>query len=210
MERWTEIRRHVLTGAMSKRQACRHYDIHWQTLQKILSHEEPPGYRRTRPPRRPMIEPYLAIIQSILEADQTAPKKQRHTAHRIWQRLRTEDGFTGGYTTVKDVVRELKAGRQEVFLPLSHPPGEAQVDFGFAEVIIGGVPTQVALFVLSLPYSDAVYCQVFPRECTEVFQEGHRRAIAFLGGVPRRIAYDNTKTAVAKCPPSRNACRNLS
>jgi transposase len=204
MERWTEIRRNVLTGTISKRQACRHYDIHWLTLQKILSHEEPPGYRRTKLPRRPKIDPYLPTIHAILDADKAAPKKQRHTAHRIWQRLRDEHGFRGGYTIVKDIVRQLKVGRQEVFLPLSHPPGEAQVDFGFADVIVQGVPTQVAVFVLSLPYSDAVYCQVFPRECTEVFQEGHSRAFAFLGGVPRRIAYDNTKTAVAKITGSRD------
>ncbi len=101
-------------------------------------------------------------------ADTTAPKKQRHTAHRIWQRLRDEHAFTGGYTVVKDAVRELKVGTKEVFLPLTHPPGEAQVDFGFAEVVLAGVPTQVALFVMSLPYADAVYCQAFPRECTEV------------------------------------------
>jgi transposase len=203
MERWTEIRRNVLTGAMSKRQACAHYDIHWLTLQKILNHDEPPGYRRSKPLRRPTIEPFLPAIQALLDADKTAPKKQRHTAQRIWQRLREEHDFAGGYTTVKDAVRELRAGRQEVFLPLSHPPGEAQVDFGFAEIVVGGVPTSVALFVLSLPYADAVYCQVFPRECTEVFLEGHKRAFAFFGGVPRRIAYDNTKTAVAQITGSR-------
>jgi transposase len=203
MERWTEIRRNVLTGAMSKREACRHYDIHWQTLQKILAHEEPPGYHRARPPRRPKVDPVLPIIQAILDADGSAPKKQRHTAHRIWQRLRDEHAFTGGYTVVKDAVRELKAGRQEVFLPLTHPPGEAQVDFGFAQVVLDGVATEVALFVLSLPYADAVYCQAFPRECTEVFLEGHARAFAFFGGVPRRIAYDNTKTAVARITGSR-------
>ncbi len=203
MERWTEIRRKVLTGELSKRQACRHFDIHWLTLRKILAHVEPPGYRRTRPPRRPTIEPFLPIIHAILDADKTAPKKQRHTAHRIWQRLRTEHGFTGGYTTVKDVVRELKIGRQEVFLPLSHPPGEGQVDFGFAEVVVAGVPTKVALFVLSLPYANAVFCQVFPRECTEVFLEGHKRAFAFFGGVPRRIAYDNARTAVARITDRR-------
>ena len=82
----------------------------------------------------------------------------------------------------------MKVGRKEVFLPLSHPPGEAQVDFGFAEVVVAGVPTQVALFVMSLPYSDAIFCQAFPRECTETFLEGHVRAFAFFGGVPRRIA----------------------
>ena len=203
MELWAEIRRRVLTGELSKRQACRTYEIHWATLKKILSHEEPPGYRRSRPPRRPTIEPVLPIIRQILADDATAPRKQRHTAHRIWQRLRDEHGFTGGYTTVKDAVRELKVGTREVFLPLTHPPGEAQVDFGFAEVVIAGVPTQVALFVMSLPYADAVYCQAFPRECTEVFLEGHVRAFAFFGGVPRRIAYDNTKTAVAKVVGSR-------
>jgi transposase len=203
MERWTEIRRNVLTGDISKREACRHYDIHWLTLKKILAHEEPPDYRRVRPPRRPKVDPALPIIQAILDADATAPKKQRHTAHRIWQRLRDEHAFTGGYTVVKDAVRELKAGRQEVFLPLAHPPGEAQVDFGFAQVALGGVTTEVALFVLSLPYADAVYCQAFPRECTEVFLEGHVRAFSFFGGVPRRIAYDNTKTAVARITGSR-------
>jgi transposase len=203
MELWTEIRRQVLTGQMSRREACRRHGLHWLTLKKILEHDEPPGYRRTKPPRRPKIDPFRPIIQAILDADRSAPKKQRHTAHRLWQRLRAEHGFTGGYTSVKDVVRELAAGHREVFLPLSHPRGEAQVDFGYAEVVLGGVTTQVAIFVLSLPYSDAVYCQAFPRECTEVFAEGHARAFAFLGGVPRRIAYDNTKTAVAKITGSR-------
>jgi transposase len=203
MELWAEIRRRVLTREISKRAACRIYEIHWATLKKVLGHEEPPGYRRSQPRRRPTIEPVLPVISQILADDATAPKKQRHTAHRIWQRLRAEHEFTGGYTTVKDAVRALKVGTKEVFLPLTHPPGEAQVDFGFAEVVVAGVPTQVALFVMSLPNSDAVYCQAFPRECTEVFLEGHVRAFAFFGGVPRRIAYDNTKTAVAKIVGSR-------
>lgn len=129
----------------------------------------------------------MPIIQAILDADVTAPKKQRHTAHRIWQWLRDEHAFTGGYTVVKNAVREMKTTRQEVFLPLSHPPGEAQVDLGFVQVIVRGLATEVALFVLSLPYADAVYCQAFPRECAEVFLEGHVRAFAFFGGVPRRI-----------------------
>ena len=203
MELWAEIRRRVLTGEISKRAACSQYEIHWATLKKILSHEEPPGYRRSRSPRRPTIEPVLPILRQILDDDTKAPKKQRHTARRMWQRLRDEHGFTGGYTVVKDAVRAMRVGTKEVFLPLSHPPGEAQVDFGFAQVVIGGVATQVALFVMSLPYSDAVYCQAFPRECTEVFLEGHVRAFGFFGGVPRRIAYDNAKTTVAKIVGSR-------
>jgi hypothetical protein len=149
-ELWGEIRRRVLTREIAKRQACRPHEFHWSTLKKILAHEEPPGYRRRRPRRRPTIEPVLPIIRQILTDDSTAQKKQRHTAHRIWQRLRDEHGFTGGYTVVKDAVRELRVGTKEVFLPMSHPPGEAQVDFGFAEAIVAGVSTQVALFVMSL------------------------------------------------------------
>ena len=204
MEQWAEIRQRVLTGEISKREACRRYAIHWLTLTKILSHEEPPGYRRSKPPRRSMIDPVLPVIRQILADDAKAPKKQRHTAHRIWQRLRDEHAFTGGYTTVKDAVRGLQVGRDEVFLPLAHPSGEAQVDFGFAEVLVRGVATRVALFVMSLPYSDAVYCQAYPRECSETFLEGHARAFAFFGGVPKRIAYDNAKTTVAKILGSRS------
>lgn len=198
MEQWTEIRRRVLVAGLSKRQACKQFAINWKTLRKILTHAEPPGYRRVKPPRRPTIEPVLPIIRQILDDDAKAPKKQRHTAKRIWERLKAEHAFAGGYTSVKDAVREWKVGRKEVFLPLSHPPGEAQVDFGFAKVTLAGVETDVAVFVMSLPYSDAVYLQVFPRECTETFQEGHARAFTFLDGVPTRIAYDNPKTAVAK------------
>ena len=200
---WSEIRRRVLTGELTKRAACREYDLHWETLEKILAHVEPPGYRRTKPRHKPKIEPFLPIIEEILESDRKAPKKQRHTAQRIWERLRDEHGFTGKPTIVKDAVRAWRNGHQEVFLPLSHRPGEAQVDFGFAQVKLNGQATKVALFVMTLPYSDALVIQVFPRECTEAFLEGHKRAFAFFGGVPRRISYDNSKIAVAKITGSR-------
>ena len=203
MELWTEIRRRVLGGELSKRAACREYELHWDTLTKILRHVEPPGYRQSKARARPTIEPFLPTIHQILEADRTAPKKQRHTAIRIFERLRDEYDFTGGYTIVKDAVRAWKQTNQEVFLPLAHPPGQAQVDFGFAEVMLRGEPVKVALFVMTLPYSDAIYIQAFPRECTESFLEGHKRAFAFFGGVPARISYDNAKVAVAKITGAR-------
>src|SRR3954453_23746305 len=84
-----------------------------------------------------------------------------------------------------------------------HPPGEAQVDFGEAEIALDGRPAKVALFVMTLPYSDALFVRAFPRECTEAFLEGHVRAFAFLGGVPRRISYDNLKIAVARITGGR-------
>ncbi len=75
---------------------------------------------------------------------------------------------------VKDAVRAWKHGQAEVFVPLSHRPGDAQADFGEVTVVLNGTPTKVAFFVITLPYSDAIFCQVFPKECTETFQEGHR------------------------------------
>ena len=198
MEFWTQVRRRVLTGELSKRAACSEYRLSWHTLKKILTHEEPPGYRQTRPRKKPKLADFLPILHQILEDDRSAPKKQRHTAWRIFERLKTEHKFQGGYTIVKDAVRAWKQGHQEVFLPLSHPPGEAQVDFGEATIKLGGIETKVALFVLTLPYSGAIFIQAFPRECTETFLEGHRRAFEHFGGVPRRISYDNSSIAVTK------------
>src|SRR5207248_4952767 len=204
MENWAEIRRRVLVDGLSKRAACREFDIHWDTLAKILLHPEPPGYRRDRPRPRPKLDPLLPVLHQILEGDKKAPRKQRHTARRIFERLRNEHGYHGGLTVVKDAVRAWRRQHAEVFVPLAHPPGEAQVDFGEAEVLLDGRPTKVAVFVLTLPYSDAIYCRAFPRECTEAFLEGHVRAFAFLGGVPRRISYDNLKIAVARITGGRD------
>jgi transposase len=196
MEFWRDVRRQVLTGELSRRGACRKYGLGWHTLKKILSHEEPPGYRQSEPRPKRKLEPFLPVIHQILTDDRQAPKKQRHTARRIFERLRDEHGYQGGHTVVKDAVRAWKQSQQEVFLPLSHPPGEAQVDFGEATIRLAGQETQVALFVMTLPYSGAIFIQVFPRECTETFLEGHRRAFEFFEGVPKRISYDNSAIAV--------------
>jgi transposase len=143
------------------------------------------------------MERFLPRIVEILEADKRAPKKQRHTAKRVFDRLVEEHAFDGCcYSSVKEAVRAWRQGRQEVFLPLLHPPGEAQVDFGFAEVDLAGERTQVALFVMTLPYSDAVFVQAFPRECTEAFQEGRRRAFEFFGG-GRELHYSGAVHAPA-------------
>ena len=198
MENWAEIRRRVLAVGQSKRSVCREFDIHWETLQKILRHPEPPGYRRAVPRPRPKLEPFLPVIHQILQDDKKAPRKQRHTARRIFERLRDEHGYRGGLSIVKEAVASWRTRSAEVFVPLAHPPGEAQVDFGEAEIHLDGRPTKVALFVMTLPYSDAIFVVAFPRECTEAFLEGHARAFAFLGGVPRRISYDNSRIAVAR------------
>ena len=95
MEIWTEVRRRVLAGEISKREACRAYHLHWDTLKKILEHEEPPGYRRREPRAKPTLGPFLPVIHAILEADPTAPKKKRHTPPRNLDRLRVEHSDPG-------------------------------------------------------------------------------------------------------------------
>ena len=195
MEWWTKIRQKVLVEGVSKRQLLQETGIHWKTLEKILGHSSPPGYRLSEARAEPKIGPYKERIAHILDSDRTVHKKQRHTAKRIFERI-GEEGYTGGYTQVKEAVRDLRKRKQEVFVPLTHHPGEAQMDFGFALAKINGVLKKIVFFVMSLPHSDGVYVQAFERICTEVMWEGHIRCFAFFGGVPSRITYDNDRTLV--------------
>jgi len=195
MEQWADIRRRVLQEGVSKRQILRETGMHWSTLEKILSHSAPPGYRLQRLREKPRLGPYVDRIRRILELDKQMPKKQRHTAKRIFDRLQ-KDGYAGGYTVVKEVVRELRRTTREVYMPLVHRPGEAQVDYFHALAKLGGKLQKVAIFLMALPYSDAFFLMCTPRECTETFWEGHIRAFDFFGGVPSRISYDNSKIAV--------------
>jgi transposase len=198
MHNWAEIRRRVLVEGLSKRAACREFNLHWSTLEKILTLDQPPGYQEARLRVKPKLGPFLKIITEILQADRSAPPKQRHTAVRIYHRLRSEFGYQGGPSVVGDAVRAWRQRHAEVFVPIEHGPEEAQADFGCAEVVVAGTAVKAALFVMTLPVSDALFCCLFPRECTETFLEGHARAFAFFGGVPRRISYDNTRIAVAQ------------
>ncbi len=95
MEFWKEVRRRVLTQELSKRAACREYELGWHTLTKILAHDAPPGYRRKQPRTKPKLAKFLPVIHQMLVDDQQAPKKQRHTARRIFERLRDEHGYGG-------------------------------------------------------------------------------------------------------------------
>ena len=183
---------------LSRREAARRFGIDRRTVSKILAFSVPPGYRRSRPPARPKLDPFTGIIDRILEDDRMAPRKQRHTAKRIFERLRDEHGFEGGYTIVKDYVRERRLRLREIFVPLSHLPGHAQVDFGEAVAIIGGVEQKVRFFVMDLPQSDACFVKAYPAETTEAFCDGHVSAFAFFGGVPQSILYDNTTLAVGR------------
>ena len=152
MEQWCQIRQRVLREGVSIRQIQRETGLHFETIKKILAHSLPLEFQCPERPQ-PKLGPYLERISEILEADKQRPKKQRHTAKRIFERL-CEEGYTGGYTQVKEAVRERKRICQEVFVPLLHRPGEAQVDFGEALVKMDGV-LYGDVFAMVLPYSDA-------------------------------------------------------
>ncbi len=126
VELYARVRRACMVEGMSTREAARVFGLHRDTVRKMLQYSVPPGYRRQSPPRRPKLDPYGGVIDRILDEDRSLPKKQRHTAKRIYERLRAEHGFDGKYTIVKDYVRERRRRTREMYVPLSHPPGDAQ------------------------------------------------------------------------------------
>lgn len=198
VETYAAVRRFVFVEGRSRREAARVFGISRTTIDKMCRFSVPPGYRRKAPPRRPKLDRFLPIIDAILKADAEAPRKQRHTAQRIFERLCDEHGYDGGITIVRDYVREARRRTAETFVPLAHPPGHAQVDFGEAIGVIGGVRRKLHVFFMDLPHSDAAFIKAYPAETTEAFLDGHVSAVAFFGGVPLSILYDNTKLAVAK------------
>jgi transposase len=198
VELYGRVRRAVFVEGKSQRAVAREFGVARETVRKMLRYSAPPGYRREQAVKRPKLGPWLGAIDAILEDDKNRPIKQRHTAKRIFDRLREEYGYSGGYTIVKDYVRLQRVRKREMFVPLTHTPGEAQADFGEALVILAGVEQKTRYFVLDLPQSDDCFVAAFPAETTEAFLEAHVRAFDYLGGVPRSIVYDNTKLAVAK------------
>jgi transposase len=196
VEVYARVRRAVQVDGMSIRQAAREFGVSRKTIRKMLQFSLPLGYVRKKPVTRPMLGAWLGIIDQILVDDKSQPKKQRHTAKRIWDRLKAEHAFGGGYTVVKDYVRQSRLTHKEVFIPLAHPPGDAQADFGEALVVIGGVEQKAHFLCMDLPHSDDCFVVAFPAENTEAFLEGHNQAFAYFAGVPKTILYDNTRIAV--------------
>ena len=192
------VRHCVLIEGMSRREAARVFGIDRRSIDKMLMYSIPPGYRRTQPVKRPKLDPFVGIIDAILEADKTVPKKQKHTSKRVFERLCNEHGYDGGITVVKDYIFAAKQRQREMFVPLVHPSGHAQADFGEALAIIGGVERKIHFLVMELPHSDACFLKAYPAETTEAFCDAHVAAFAFFGGVPTSILYDNTKIAVAR------------
>jgi transposase len=198
VEIYNAVRQFVFIEGHSRREAARVFGISRDSVAKMCAFSVPPGYRRSRPPAKPKLARFIGIIDQILADDAVMPRKQRHTAKRIFERLRAEHGFSGGYTIVKAYVHDASQRSREMFVPLHHPAGHAQADFGEAVGIIGGVKRKLHFFCLDLPHSDACFVKAYPAETTEAFLDGHVSAFAFFGGVAQSVLYDNTRLAVAK------------
>jgi transposase len=185
VELYGRVRYAVQIEGLSRREAARQFGIDPRTVSKMLAFSVPPGYRRSKPPARPKLDPFTRIIDGILAQDESRPKKQRHTSKRIFERLRDEHGYAGGITIVKDYVLARRLRQREVFVPLRHDPGHAQADFGEALAEIAGVERKIHFFAIDLPHSGACFVQAYPAETTEAFCDGHNAAFSFFGKVPR-------------------------
>ena len=207
MKECNEVRRLHYIDGLSIREISRQTGYHRETITKILQSGGPPEYIRRKDVRSPVLAPFMGVIDAMLEEDRSMPPKQNHTAQRIFDRLKSEHNYPGGYTQVRKYVAEIRSLRKEAFVPLELGPGVAQVDWG--EAIAFDATREppersslrqrkVYLFVMTLPFSNARFVAAFPRATQEFFLEGHRLAFEFFGGVPRRIIYDNLKSAVTK------------
>ena len=156
VELYGRVRGAVMVEGMSFREASRVYGLHRDTVRKTLAaYSAPPGYRRQGVPRRSKLVSFTGVIDAILEADSRVSRKQRHTAKRIFERVREEHGFEGQYTIVKDCVRKRRRRTQEMFVPLSHAPGHTQCNIGETAAIIGGVERKAPILSWTCPTARA-------------------------------------------------------
>ena len=197
---YLRVRRAVMVDGISIREAARVFGVHRDTVRKMLAYSVPPGYRRQSLPKRPKLESYTGVIDRILEDDLGRPRKQRHTAKRVFERFRDEYGFDGQYTIVKDYAREHRRQAREMFVPLSHAPGHAQCDFGEALVVIGGVERKARCFVLDLPHSDGCFVKAYPAETTEAFLDGHVLTTCIVNRWAEGLPEEALLRGRARCP----------
>jgi len=189
----------------SIRQIAREVGLSRQTIRKILygSVEETTTYKRKTEPPAPLRSQFEPIIKEWLINDQTSPRKQRHNSQRIFERLQEEHDFTGGSSTVRGWVRDIKRMLNieniDAFMPLEHDPlGYVQCDWTPAMARIDGLDVHGELFLLRFSHSKAFFVRFYPHQRQEAFFDAHEHAFDFFNGVPGQILYDNLKTAVKK------------
>jgi transposase len=203
VEQFERIRRDQRDEGLSVRALAARHGVHRRTVRQALADAVPPA---PKAPVRvsPALGPHAATVRGWLLADVDAPRKQRHTARRVWQRLIEEQGAQVAESSVRAMVADLKVevglDRRQVSVPQTHPPGvEAEVDFGEFKAVIAGIVVKLWMFVLRLSHSGKAVHVAYANQAQESFLDGHVRAFAALGGVPTgMIRYDNLTPAVVR------------
>jgi transposase len=186
------------------KEICRKTGISRNTVRKILRGKEAKFTYQREESNQPAQEPIKALIEGWIKHDSLEGKKYRRTAKRMYNELRSEKyGYLGSYASAlrcfKEVREKLNKDPAEVFIPLDFGPGEAaQFDWGDVKAVIGGQLTVLNVGAMQLSHSRNSYARVYPSQKQELLFDIHRRAFEHFGGIPRRVIYDNLKTAVKK------------
>ena len=185
----------------SIRKISKEHHISRQTIRKALGSTEQPKYTLKVDKSNPVMDPFIPIITEWLRKDLESPPKQRHTAVRIFNRLKDEYDFKGGESTVRGHVRQIKAvlelDKPKGYVPQEFPPGlYAQFDWGEAEVNLDGKPVIIQLFCMRLCFSRKIFVKAFYHQKQEALLQGHVDAFEYFGFAPKTITYDNLRTAV--------------
>ena len=200
------IRRAFYIEGKNKREIEREMHHSYQTICKALESAEGQPYTLSEPRNAPKLGAFKAKIDKLLAEESKQPKKQRHTAHTIFE-LMLAEGYKGSESNLRRYVgqQRRKQKRPAIFIPLQFAPGEAgQVDWGEAVVVMNGEETKVQLFVMRLCYSRRTFVMAFPTQRQEAFFSGHIAAFHHFGGVPQTLIYDNLTTAVQRVLEGRN------
>jgi transposase len=206
MDKIHDIRTRFFAKGENISKIAEELQMNWKTVQKYVDMKdfnEPVPEPASEQRFCPKLDPFKPIIDKWLDEDKQAPRKQRHTAKRVFQRLRKEfPGFDCSYRTIASYYaarhKEVFNGAQKGFLPLVHRPGEAQVDFGTADFYENGTRHTGKYLEVSFPYSNKGYLQLFYGENMECFLEGMDAIFRHIGVVPDELWFDNTKILVTK------------
>jgi len=186
------------SDGMSIREIGRRFHHSRRKIRQVLQEPEPRGYNRQKEPHAPKLGRFKPVIRQVLADDQQAPRKQRHTAVKIYHRLRDEHGYEGGYDQVRRYVQRQRKRSRETFIPLDHPPGRRlEADFGHIYVDFHNGRRQVPVLLTTWSYSGLPFAMAMPTERAEAILAGMVEAFNFFDCVPREVWWDNPKT-VAK------------
>jgi transposase len=213
VEQFERIRRDGRDEELSIRELAARHRVHRRTVRAALADAVPPA-RKVPVRARPVSGRWVGTVRGWLEADLSAPRKQRHTARRVWQRLLDEHEARVSESTIRALVHDLRieigADRSLVTVPQTHEAGrDAEVDFGDFVAVIDGERLQLHMFVMRLSHSGRSVHIAYGNVATEAFLDGHVRAFETFGGVPTgQIRYDNLKPAVLRVLLGRDRLEN--